>query len=100
MWLLGRQRRVVADAAPYPASPLGREQVRARAQDGAAQLLERRQVVEDPERSAVRSRDEGVVVDRKVAHRRGRQAELQRLPVIPLVEGDGDTQLGPGVQQS
>src|SRR2546422_3221333 len=37
-------------------------------------------------------------VDREVAHRCDRQVELQRLPVVAIVDGNVDTGLGAGVR--
>src|SRR3989442_9860357 len=48
----------------FPYTTLFRSEKAGRSRDGVGQLLQGRQVVEDPERAAVRRRDE-VVVDRK-----------------------------------
>ena len=44
--------------------------------------------------------DEIVAVDLEVAHRRHRQVELQRLPVVAVVERDERAALGAGEQQA
>ena len=41
-----------------------------------------------------------VVVDDEIAHRSMRQIQLQRLPLLPVVEGDPHRVLGGGVQQA
>ena len=57
-------------------------------------------VVQDPEAAAVRRDDQIVVLDRQVAHRRRRQVQLQRLPVVAVVERHEDGELGAREQQS
>ena len=69
-------------------------------------LTERRHVVENPEAAAVRAGDEigaqtgAVVLHLNVAHRNRRHVELERLPVIAVVERHPHLQLGRGVQQT
>src|SRR3984957_1005985 len=61
---------------------------------------QRRYVIENPERAAVRRGDEVVVLDDEVVHRGGRQIELQRLPVGAIVRRVEDAQFGARIQQS
>jgi hypothetical protein len=63
-------------------------------------LAQRRSVVENPEAAAVRGDDQVVAVDHQVAHRDRRQIQLQGLPVVAIVEGNRDTELGCRVEQS
>ena len=63
------------------------------------QLPQGSQVVEHPERSAVRRGDEIAVAHREVAHRAIRHVRLKGLPVVPLIEGDEDSRFGSGVEQ-
>jgi len=63
------------------------------------QLAQRRDVVEDPERAAVRRNNQVVAVNREIAHRGVRQIQLQRLPGISIVEGNIDRCLGAGKKE-
>ena len=61
--------------------------------------MQRRQVVEDPERPALRRDDQILVVDLDVGDRHVRQVQLERLPVRAVVERDEHPELGAGVEQ-
>jgi hypothetical protein len=63
------------------------------------ELAQRRQVVEDPERPAVRARDEVATPHDEVADRAVGQIELQRLPALAVVERHEHARLGAGVEQ-
>ena len=65
---------------------------------GVIQLAQWRDIVQHPERATVRGGDQVAAVDREVADRRHRQVELQRLPVVAVVERHVDARLGTGVQ--
>ena len=65
---------------------LRREQVRRRRLASGLQLPQRRDVVEDPERPAVRADHEVVVLDDEVADRGRRHVQPQRLPALAVVE--------------
>src|SRR5258708_15273434 len=65
-----------------------------------APLPQRSNVVEDPERPAMRGDDQVFVFHHQIMYRRYRQIELQRLPVIAIVERKVNTQLRPGKKQS
>src|SRR6202790_810897 len=84
----GRKRRVRIAVPTETNSLLRREERCGRFSDGGVELAKRRNVVENPERTPVRADDEIVAVDREVAHRRMRQIELHRLPVVAIIEGD------------
>ena len=58
------------------------------ARHAVGELPQRREVVEDPERPAMRGRHEIVGVDAQVAHTHARQVELQRLPPRAVVHRD------------
>ena len=77
-----------------------REEVRGRAGDLRRRVAERRDVVEHPERPAMRRHGKIVAVERDVANRGRRQVELQRLPVVAIVERDENARLGAGEEQS
>ena len=62
-------------------------------------LTQRRDVVEHPEAPAVRGHDQIVFMNRQIAHRGRRQVELQRPPVISVVERNEDGALSAGEQQ-
>src|SRR6476660_8490417 len=64
------------------------------------QLPQRSDVVENPERAAVRSDDQVVAMNRQVAHGSMRQVKLQRLPVIAVIERNEYAALGSREQQS
>ena len=57
-------------------------------------------VVENPERAAVRGDYEIVVLNDEVVHRRGRQIQFERTPVGAVVERNVDAALGARVEQS
>src|ERR1044071_7559522 len=63
-------------------------------------LLERREVVDHPERAALRRGDEIVVAHGEIGDRHDRQIELQRLPVRAVVERDVHPALGAGEEES
>ena len=66
--------------------------------DRGAEIPDRRQVVEDPERSAVGAQHQVVVLDDQVVHGDRRQVELERLPGLALVGREDDAALGSGVE--
>ena len=59
-------------------------------------LSQRRDIVEHPEAASMRRDDQIVFVNREIAHRGCRQIELQRLPMIAIIEGNEDGALGAG----
>ena len=65
---------------------LRREEVDVRCRDGGRQLAEGRDVVEDPERAAVRPDDEVVPVDDEVPDGRRREIDLEGHPGVAVVE--------------
>ena len=65
-----------------------------------SQLAQRRDVVENPERAAVSGDDEIVAVNGQIAHRGDRQVELQRLPVVAVVERNVNAEFGAGEEQA
>ena len=58
----------------------------------ARELFEQREIIENPERAAVRRGDDLALarVDREVAHLHAGQVERERLPVRAAVEADID----------
>src|SRR5258706_13777693 len=84
----GRQRRA---GMAFPAEPnrlLRLVQSRGSFRDLRANLAQRRNVVENPERPAMCSDDEIVSVNGEIAHRGMWQIELQRLPVVTIIKGN------------
>ena len=75
------------------------EEPRVRARHRGVELTERRDVVEHPERTPVRGDDQVVVPLVEITDRGHRQVELQRLPVVAVVERDVDAELGAGEEQ-
>jgi hypothetical protein len=75
----------------------GSEEPRGCGRDVRPRLPERRHVVQDPERAAVGADDHVVAVDVDVAYRGDRKVELERLPVVAIVEGSARTLLGDGL---
>ena len=65
----------------------------------AGDLPQRRDVVENPESAPVRRDEQVVTMNGDVADGSNRQIQLQRLPVIAIVEGNIDAQLRPGKKQ-
>ena len=63
------------------------------------QRAQRREVVQDPDRAAVRAGDQVGPLDQQVVDRRDRQVELEALPVRAVVERDVEAGLGAGVEQ-
>src|SRR3970282_2540198 len=91
-----------AEAALDPVSRARSEEMELRALDRVIDLLQRRDVVEDPERAA-RGRDDQVVrllVDPEVRHRRHRKVELERVPALAVVARDEDPELRSHVEQA
>ena len=62
-------------------------------------LSQRRDVVENPEGAPVGGDHEIIAVHGQIAHRSDGKIQLQRLPVVALVEGDFDAKLGAGVEE-
>ena len=97
---LRRQRRVPPDVAPDAQGLARGEQVHRLGHHAGLHLAERGDVVENPHPPSVRSCHQVMPLDPQVAHRRGRQVELQRLPVITVVEGDVHAVLRAGEEQA
>ena len=98
-------RRVLADgtASLGPAEAIGgggREEVGRGGRELGLRLPQRRDVVEDPERAALRRDDDVLVLDHEVGHGNDGQVALQRLPRRAGVEGHVDPRLGAGEQQA
>ncbi len=62
-------------------------------------LIQRRDVIQHPERATVGSGDQVGALHDQIVNRADRQVALERLPVLAVVERDVDTLLGPGVEQ-
>src|SRR5262249_39151554 len=56
-------------------------------------------IVEDPETATVSRYDQVVIVNCQVAHRAGREVQLQRLPLLAIVERYKHSKLRSGEQQ-
>ena len=84
---------------PDPVGVPRREEVRRRARHLVRQLVERGQVVEDPEGTALRREHQVLLVDDQVGDGGHREVELERLPVRAVVEGDEHAVLGGGVEK-
>src|SRR5205085_3953101 len=63
-------------------------------------LTKWRQVVQHPERTAVRGYDKVVILDHKVVNWRNGKVQLQRLPVGAVIERYEHTGLGAGIEQA
>ena len=74
--------------------------MRAGSRDLSGDLPQRADVVEHPDAASVRGHDEVVLVKSEIAHRAWRQVELQRLPVVAVVERHEDAELGAGHEQA
>src|SRR5207247_3405528 len=81
----------------HPDRGRGSEQPSGGGSGGGTGLPQRRHVVENPERAAVGGDHHVVAVHVDVAHGGDRQAQRQRLPVVPVVERHVDALLGAGV---
>ena len=68
--------------------------------NGIGHLTQRRQVIEDPECSAVRRGDEVAAVHVEVANGSARQIELQRAPLATVVGGVPEADLGADEEQT
>src|SRR5271156_6446725 len=64
------------------------------------ELPQRRDVIQDPERTAVSSDNNVVMMNDEVADRRCRQIHSQRLPMIAVVPRDIDAAFGAGKEKS
>src|SRR6266498_994934 len=67
---------------------------------GARQLPQGREVVQDPDRPAVRPDHEIALVDVQIAHRAGGEIEPQRLPMVAVVERNVNAAFGTREQQA
>src|ERR1700761_1152655 len=65
------------------------------------QLLERGEIVENPDRSAMCSDDQIVLarMNLQVKHRNSREIVLELLPILATIKGDKQTKLRSGKQQ-
>ena len=99
--LVDRKGRVRIFVPAHPHGSRRAIQIRARGRAGGrlGQLAERGDVVQDPERPAVRGHHEIAVVHHQVAHGGDGQVEPQRLPTIAVVRRDVHPALGAGVQE-
>ena len=88
--LVRRQRRVRVHVPAHADRSLRLEKRRLARHHRLVELAERRDVVEDPESSSVRGRDQVVVLDDDIAHRARRHIQTERLPVIAVVKRDED----------
>src|SRR5947199_10875418 len=62
--------------------------------------MQRREIVEDPEGAALSGENEILVSDLDVGDRRGRQIQLEGLPVCAVIERDVDPELGARIEQT
>src|SRR5687767_13101066 len=76
------------------------EEVRSARRYLRTHLPKSRQVVENPERAAMRSRDEVAFLHRKVVNRNDGQIPAERLPRISVVEAHPHPALRSGIQES
>ena len=90
----------LARAHVAPVRGTWRIQMHGRSRHRRIQLPQRRHVIQNPEGAALGREDQVVVRHPHSGDRRDRKVELKRLPVPPVVEGDEDAELGPGVDQS
>jgi len=90
-----RQRRVWI-AVPAKANGfLRREKMHALFGNLRIQLPQRRDVIQYPERPSVRRNNQVVTMNCQIAHGRVRKVELQRLPVIAVIERNVNRALWP-----
>ena len=95
-----RERRVGVHIPADAISELRLEEKRFSGGYLIADLTERRDVIENPERPAVSSDDDVIVFDYQIANRARRHIQSQRLPVVAVVERDVDGALGPAEEQA
>ena len=79
---------------------LDRKKMSRRRGNACVDLVQRRQVIEDPEASIHGRHDEVFVDHLEVGNRRHRKIELKRLPAFTVVERDEHPELGTGVKES
>ena len=92
-----------AEEAAAPVHPVGLarlEQVRGFTRHGPRQLPQGRDVVQDPERAAVRRRDQVALLERQIVHRHDGEIETQRLPARAVVERYPDAPFRSDEQQT
>src|SRR5262245_26679111 len=65
-----------------------------------SELVQWREIVENPERPSVRGRDQVMIFDDQVIDRHDWQVPLQRLPDSPSVKGDIDAGFRASIQQT
>ena len=68
--------------------------------DAGGKRSQRGEVVEDPDRAAVRAGDQIAILDHQIVKRRHRQIELEAIPVRAVVERNVEAGLGSGEEQT
>ena len=71
--------------------------MRRSARDFIADLMQRRDVIEEPERAALGGHDQVLAMHGNVGDRGEWQVELQRLPAPAIIERNVDAELGAGI---
>src|SRR6185503_7755373 len=85
-WLLRRKRRVGMKASFNASRTLWSEKDRFGGRRSRRDLSERRDVIEYPERSSVCADNNVVIFHNKIADRRRRHVQSQRLPILTVVD--------------
>ena len=96
---VGRKRRVSVGVALNPVGGRWSKKMGVGGSERSGGFAQRGDVIQNPERAAVRGYDEVVVVNPQIAHGGVGQIQLQGLPMIAVVERDPDCVLRAGKQQ-
>ncbi len=99
-WRVATLVGATSTTGPHQDGRLRREQVHGLVPEVLGGLADDREIVEDPEAAPLRRGDEVVLADGQVGDWHGRQVQVERLPVVAVVEGDEHAALGAGIQQS
>ena len=97
---VGRKRRVGVGVALDAEGGGWSEEMSRGCAGESRHFAQRGDVIQNPERAAVRGDDEVVVVNPEIAHGGVRQIQLQGLPVVAVVERDPDRIFRAGKQQA
>src|SRR5712692_2583187 len=97
--LFRRKRRAFIRAGTDTESGREFKEKSIRLRDGFFKLTQRRYILENPKRPPVSGDDEIVLVYDEIANGHRGHVELQRLPLVAVVERDKHTGLGASVQQ-
>src|SRR5262249_19115596 len=90
------ERRVVVGASADTHGRRRFEKIGTSRSNVAADLTQRRDVIQNPERPPMRRCNQIIVFNHQIVHRGRRHVKQQRLPVVAIVKGEVNSQLSSG----